>query len=145
MSVINKVLRDLDQRAAAAGGPLGDPAAGAALTRGTAIVEPPAQSPRTANRRAGLLLLGVAATALGLWLWWWAGAGGTAAPRDQRAAASLPSEPVASTPAAVVTAGAHEPGPAVVPHGAASGLVGAQPEGTAHRATPPATPEVVGA
>lgn len=143
MSVINKVLRDLDQRAAAAGGPLGDPAAGAALTRGTAIVEPPAKSPRTATRRAaGLLLPGVAATALGLWLWWWAGAGGTAAPRDQRAAASLPLAPVASTPAAVVTAGAHEPGPAVVPHGAASGLVGAQPEGTAGRATPPATPVV---
>ncbi len=73
MSVINKMLRDLDHRANPSAAALPGPTA---LRQGTASVSidtlPPAHSTGTASRLwMGLGLVAVAAASLGGW-WWWA-------------------------------------------------------------------------
>ena len=96
MSVINKMLRDLDQRQAAnraaSSVPVAQPQT--ALRRGTASVSPSAVPAASGARRVGWLVGLGAVAALAVAGWWWQTAG-TPAPR-------APAVAVAPAPAAVV-------------------------------------------
>ena len=131
MSVINKVLRDLDQRASTAGAPLADPAGVTGMTRGTASVVAPVGFGAAGSARAAWLLAGAVAVVLvvAVAVWWWSGAGGANMVRHDRAVAAAPSVQRPDATMLVVAAGTAAP--AAVASGGAPVVVPAQPDGPA--------------
>ena len=99
MSVINKVLRDLDQRAARTDPSFADPAANVAVTHGTASVNAvAAPARRGAGRRVPVLVLAAVVLLVGVW-WVWSGVGGLARLRADREASNPRAAPAAQAPA----------------------------------------------
>jgi MSHA biogenesis protein MshN len=118
VSVINKMLRDLDRRADAAGAPGAAQSSPAVLTRGTAsVASPPASGLRAGRRRQRAWALAVLVVCLAAAAWWLA----------------RPADPVRQplrSPAASLTARsepATAPAAPAVPDQAASGQASAAP------------------
>jgi len=143
MSVINKMLRDLDQRQSGASTPALARAArdqGLDITRGTAAISPATR--RRTRSGAVWLLLTLSLLVLGAAGWWWL------SPRSQSAVASAPPAPVVQAPAPLVAPPAALAGPATasaaVPLAAsASGTGKSQVAASASMASRASMPEAV--
>lgn len=111
MSVINKMLRDLDQRQTAnrAVSSVTVPAPHAALRRGTASVSSAASLTAPRSRWAGWLALVVLVVALALAGWWLQTAGPLAARVSPVVAAPAPAVVVAPAPVAAASVPAAQP------------------------------------
>jgi hypothetical protein len=123
VSVINKVLRDLDQRAARTDPSFADPAANVAVTHGTASVNAvAAPARRGAGRRVPVLVLAAVVLLVGVW-WVWSGVGGLARLRADREAPNPRAAPAAQAPAVALADAGAAPAAVFLPGAGAASIV----------------------